>query len=152
MYQELIRLVYISHYLPEKVSLGECLKIQDTAIQNNERLGITGMFYVNVTGFLQVLEGPSSKVNNLFLKVSNDPRHCNVEILEVSPAIRRYFADWKMKLVNRKTIPEGVLEFFRSKYGKAEDGEIPILLTPYLRLTFSKVWQFLSECMKKELE
>lgn len=135
MDQELIRLVYISHHLPEKISLGECLKIQDTAIQNNERLGITGMLYVNGTGFLQVLEGPSSKVNNLFLKVSNDPRHCNVEILEVSPVTKRYFADWKMKLVNRQTIPDGVLEFFKTKYGSLQDGEVPIPLDPILALS-----------------
>lgn len=138
MDQELVRLVYISHHLPEKISLGECLSIQDISVKNNERLGITGMLYVNGTGFSQVLEGPSSKVNNLFLKVSNEPRHCNVEILEVSPTTRRYFADWKMKLVNRKTIPEGVLEFFRAKYGKAEDGEIPIPLDPIPALSLLK--------------
>ena len=46
--------------------------------------------------FMQVLEGDSSVVDELYLKISRDPRHTGLITLVRRHILKRSFSDWKM--------------------------------------------------------
>jgi hypothetical protein len=73
--------------------LPELLKKAQSA---NEGLGITGMLvYIN-GNFLQVIEGAEASVDELFAKISKDPRHKRIFVIVREPVTSRSFGDWSM--------------------------------------------------------
>lgn len=72
----------------------------DAAARNLGR-GITGMLMFSGGIFYQVLEGPELAVNELFHKISLDPRHKDVLVLTVQEDVEsRQFPSWAMKKVS----------------------------------------------------
>ncbi|MCB1748270.1 MAG: BLUF domain-containing protein [Gammaproteobacteria bacterium] len=90
-----VRLIYCSRALRE-MSLQDIQNILRTARANNERLGICGMLSYQSSWFLQVLEGPRSEVNELFLDIADDPRHDAVTIIAYEYVDEALFSDWRM--------------------------------------------------------
>ena len=62
--------------------------------------------------FGQVLEGERSAVSALFCKISKDPRHCSIVIVEASIAEKRMFQLWSMGLAEKTE----TAEMLNSKY------------------------------------
>ncbi|MFM9992110.1 MAG: BLUF domain-containing protein [Burkholderiaceae bacterium] len=91
----LIRLLYISRSVGPQTSTvtGSILK---TALTNNRINQITGVLCQGVGFFIQVLEGERNNVNELFLKIANDRRHKNVELISFEEVIHRKYAKWLM--------------------------------------------------------
>jgi hypothetical protein len=67
--------------------------------QNNERNGITGALLFNNGCFAQLMEGPTTAVNQLFEKIRMDPRHHDVVLLSRGVLTTRTFPDWAMSFV-----------------------------------------------------
>jgi len=67
--------------------------------ENNRKQEIGGVLYFSNNFFFQCLEGESAAVNELYNKISQDPRHTDVRFLSVKPIPTRQFADWSMKYV-----------------------------------------------------
>jgi hypothetical protein len=92
---ELITLVYVS-------SAAGTLKdsyIQDIlrySRESNGRKGITGLLLFKGGNFMQILEGDSQVVDDLYLKIIDDPRHTGLITLLRQPIESRNFSDWKM--------------------------------------------------------
>lgn len=62
----------------------------------NAAIGVTGMLaYIN-GNFLQVIEGEECIIDELFGKISKDPRHRRILMLVREPITARTFADWSM--------------------------------------------------------
>ncbi len=74
----------------------EIRKVLTTARTNNAARGITGALLFNAGYFAQVLEGPMSRVEEIFEKIQRDPRHTDVTILEAQHVTGRDFPDWSM--------------------------------------------------------
>lgn len=75
--------------------------LADDAAARNRGLGITGMLMSSGGIFYQVLEGPVGAVNELFHKISLDPRHKDVLVLTVQEEVEsRQFPSWAMKKVS----------------------------------------------------
>lgn len=66
------------------------------ARENNGRLEVTGVLLYVDGSFLQVLEGETEVVDELFLQIAGDPRHHNVTEIIREPIARRAFPDWSM--------------------------------------------------------
>lgn len=64
--------------------------------QNNSDLEVTGMLMHKGGVFLQILEGPLPAVKALFAKISIDPRHKLVKVIQEGPIAERSFGDWSM--------------------------------------------------------
>jgi hypothetical protein len=90
----LIRYIYKSASTQASAAMWKSILAQSR--KNNPRLGITGALFFDGQQYLQVLEGNSEHVDQLFLKISNDPRHEDVELLAREKISARLFTDWSM--------------------------------------------------------
>ena len=95
MSEELHRAVYLSsatqHFPPE--ALEELLV---GAREANARDGVSGVLIYHEGSFLQVLEGPKSKVMATLDKIRTDARHAGIIMLENRACLRTTFPDWSM--------------------------------------------------------
>jgi|GEM_PF-543835 len=100
----LIRLIYASkstnpaneNYGGIQVDVGRILM---QARKNNPLHQIGGVLYFSNNYFFQCLEGGQDVVNQLYNKITEDPRHEDVQSLSVKRVNERYFSNWSMKYV-----------------------------------------------------
>jgi hypothetical protein len=91
----LIRLIYASE--PDAaLSLDSVESILKHARAANMRNNLTGMLIFDAAAFLQVLEGRREDVSRVYGRISQDPRHRRLELLEVASIDERHFGRWTM--------------------------------------------------------
>jgi hypothetical protein len=91
----MIRLIYAST-ATDGVDLNEFKRILSTAQNNNGQRDLTGMLVFNSKVFLQGLEGSRESVNDLYAKLTKDPRHYNLVMLKMEYIQERKWAEWSM--------------------------------------------------------
>lgn len=91
----LVRLMYFSA-ATEEVALTDIKQILLSARNNNAGLGICGMLCYDNHYFLQALEGEREQVSELFLTISEDPRHDDVVLVSFEYIKAPLFPDWRM--------------------------------------------------------
>lgn len=91
----MIRLLYISHAAP-MISDEQVQDILLSSRRNNSASNITGILIHGGGLFMQVLEGPEQDVLRKYVKILDDPRHSDAQILYISPANDRIFEKWSM--------------------------------------------------------
>lgn len=92
---DLIQLVYVSFAsksLTEKELEGLLTEIREKNAQQN----VTGLLLYNDLNFIQVIEGATGTIHNLFNAIERDSRHNNVVKLLEEPIKKRAFPDWSM--------------------------------------------------------
>lgn len=94
----LFRLIYAST-ASEGLDKDQILSIIEKARINNTNLSLTGCLAFNHKFFLQVLEGSSENLNRVFHKISQDPRHTDIRLIEYSSCSYRNFYQWSMGLL-----------------------------------------------------
>lgn len=103
--QVLMRLDQRVHHLVYRSRAVSAFSTKDlTAMQQqsqarNEAHDITGLLCYSKGHFVQVLEGSEAEVHALFAKVQQDKRHDQVQVLSERASSHRWFADWRMALV-----------------------------------------------------
>jgi hypothetical protein len=98
---DLIRLIYVSeHDLPtDAEGFNPAFSdIERVAVTANAEAGITGFLVCARSWFAQVLEGPSAAVDTLYARLSADPRHHALRLVERTDIARRRFPDWHLAL------------------------------------------------------
>lgn len=90
-----IRLIYYSRATRD-MSLADLKDILETARDNNGGLNICGMLCYDQRYFLQALEGEREAVNELYLDISDDPRHDEVVIISYDEISDPVFPEWQM--------------------------------------------------------
>lgn len=108
----LFRLIYFSK--AESVSRDDIESILASARTKNESARITGMLVYSDGKFTQLLEGPRSAVTETFLRIMNDPRHCEIELLLAGRINARIFQDWSMRYVTTTGNGARLLERFQA--------------------------------------
>ncbi|MEO0908759.1 MAG: BLUF domain-containing protein [Pseudomonadota bacterium] len=102
----------------------EMANIATTAQDHNAKQDITGVLFFENGHFLQALEGEEAKLRELYNRITNDPRHKNLNTLVDTPISKRSFSDWSMdtffvdtpELINPETI-----KTIRSLYSRTFD-------------------------------
>ena len=90
------QLTYCSEATPE-FHLGSLKEIFDSSIKNNAALSVTGFLIFSGKGFIQILEGPTEGIHEIYLKkICADKRNTNLNILHDCFVNRRNFTDWSM--------------------------------------------------------
>lgn len=97
-------LIYLSK-ATKQFDFAQLRNISQSAQSNNSHLDISGMLLFSGDHFLQVLEGPSERLELLFHKIKQDDRHTDIEVILRSPIEKRLFGSWAM----------GVLDISQSK-------------------------------------
>lgn len=115
------RLIYRSIATNSEMRNEEIAVLTDKAAKNNREAGITGLLILTGDQFLQVLEGESGKVNALFQKICQDPRHREIELIEYEEPADSYFDDWNMRLVDLFDLPLEKRRLFMAKYETTDD-------------------------------
>lgn len=95
MQEDFIQLLYLSNAKPE-LKQAELDKILEVSRKNNPSRDITGLLVFANGVFIQVLEGPSSEVTNLFETICDDTRHQEVAMLGEYVGQERIFSKWSM--------------------------------------------------------
>jgi hypothetical protein len=126
------QLIYVSTVRAD-LSDDDLKDILCDAREANRALGISGML-VYVDGyFLQVLEGRTESVRELYAKIEADPRHCNATVLIESDVAKRAFPDWNMGFRKASRNDLYMAGFFalirRALEGRASQTDAKILRT-----------------------
>lgn len=91
----MVRLVYCSKSYDE-LPLLEIQRILGVARPANEQAEITGMLAYEAPWFLQVLEGDREVINDLYLRIAEDPRHDQITLISYAVTEERLFGAWRM--------------------------------------------------------
>ncbi len=73
---------------------------------NNADDGITGLLIYRFNpdfergNFVQVLEGPEDRIDDVWRRISNDTRHHTIVVVSEGPIDKRMFSDWTMGFKN----------------------------------------------------
>ncbi len=81
------------------LSRDEVEAILSSSARNNPARGITGLLLYNGRNFLQLLEGEEAELVDLMVRISHDPRHAGVSILDRKRIERRSCPEWAMKRI-----------------------------------------------------
>jgi len=119
------RLIYSSISSEEIVSNDAVNALVKRSAEKNLRDKITGLLLLSGDRFLQVLEGDSKAVNQLYAKIHKDSRHREVELISFEPIDVPYFEAWGMRLVDLYDLPTHPRQFLMDKYEHL-DGDIQI--------------------------
>jgi hypothetical protein len=92
---ELWHLVYVSAAAPD-FEMSDLEQILRVARARNADDGISGILLFEGASFLQVLEGPLERTDELLEDVRKDRRHSRTALLVREPITQRSFADWTM--------------------------------------------------------
>ncbi len=111
----MIRLLYFSQAVPTLTS-GDHKEILVSARRNNGENEVTGVLVTGGKVFLQILEGPTQPVLNTYLKISQDKRHSEVEILRVTRIGERLFEAWSMAFVEATPLEFQQILLFKAQY------------------------------------
>jgi hypothetical protein len=90
----------------------EVAKILETSQQLNAASNITGILYYSNRYFLQYLEGNLSDVKATYLRITRDPRHSGLSLVDESLIDDRKFAGWAMAYIpTSDSITPAISEF-----------------------------------------
>lgn len=94
----MIRLLYFSQ-ATNVISDEEVQTILQVSRRNNSATGITGVLVYGGGLFMQILEGPEQSVLKKYVKITDDKRHTNCQIIHITPTNERIFEGWSMGFV-----------------------------------------------------
>ncbi len=112
------QLVYASRQAVEFDGL-RLVSLLYTARDRNTKNGITGVLLYSDGLFMQCLEGPAENVDALFAKISRDPRHSDIVLLQSTEIYERHFENWLMGCV--KVADYQALEVMRAEWQSTAD-------------------------------
>lgn len=96
----MIRILYFSQST-DAISDEQVQNIMESSRRNNPATGITGVLVHGGGLFMQVLEGPEQAVLRTYVKILDDQRHKNCQIIYVTPIEKRIFEGWSMGVIDR---------------------------------------------------
>lgn len=107
---DLVELKYLSVAASE-TNVWSLTEIVKTAVILNEQHGISGILFFDHGYFGQVLEGQRVDVEETWTRIKNDPRHHQIELLEMTEIEERRFPSWSMKLFDAQEFAAAFPQF-----------------------------------------
>ncbi len=91
----LLRLLYASE-AKQGLTDDDVAAILESARRHNEPLGITGALSARGGHFAQVLEGPELAVLRTYVRIADDTRHHDPQLITIGTVNDRIYGDWFM--------------------------------------------------------
>jgi hypothetical protein len=136
MANHLLRLCYFSASRLTKAWDITCLVEQCRL--HNMLSGLTGILLYEDKTFMQILEGETEVVEEVFRKIQRDPRHCYVTELHAVEADSRLFGEWPMAFMSRKEFSNArsspnkeMLAALQQSYREAGNQELQKVLSSF---------------------
>lgn len=109
------QIVYTSH-ATDQVTAAELFNIIEISARNNPGREVTGFLVAAPSEFLQLVEGPAERLDELIAILQRDPRHRDIRVVLREQIHQRSFPSWKMQRFNTTTgDPAQVLAMIREK-------------------------------------
>jgi Sensors of blue-light using FAD len=111
----LISLYYVSksHLSQDEALLKKEIEtIIEASIRRNAPEYITGVLLFDGRDFMQILEGEEAAVMTTFERISRDPRHSDVTVIETAVIAERECGSWWMRYVHCDDLMAPVLAPF----------------------------------------
>lgn len=90
------QIVYTSR-ASENVTSADLFNIIEISARNNPDREVTGFLVAKGNDFLQLVEGPTDRLEELLTVLKRDRRHRDIHILLRDPIHTRNFPSWKMQ-------------------------------------------------------
>ena len=103
----LTRLIYASKH--DDTDAETLDRILQSSRANNVRDGITGALVINRQNFLQVLEGDRSAIGQCFMRIMQDTRHHDIQVIGTADVEHRLFLEWSMHRIETSRIKAEIL-------------------------------------------
>ena len=94
----MIRILYFSQSTRD-ITEPQVRDILESSRRNNPSLGITGVLIHGGGMFMQVLEGPERNTLRQYVKILDDKRHGDCQIIHISPTRERIFQTFSMGVI-----------------------------------------------------
>lgn len=124
---DLYRLVYTS-FRKSNCTDEEIENILASCKKNNPGRDVTGVLIHSENRFIQYMEGPKERVEELYTLKQTDPRHTSVNKRNFEPIKERVFPSWEMGYKNVSgngvTLQSDVSESDKKSFDKTLNGEI----------------------------
>ena len=85
-------------------------EIMEQSSRNNAEHGIFGMLCFYQQYFLQTIEGPRDRINQLLKRLLDDHRHQDVEVIEFSEIEQLSWNRWSMDIASSSEQSEQILK------------------------------------------
>ena len=112
-------LIYVSH-ATEGLKSSDLQDILDKSRQANSYIGITGLLLYKNNRFMQLIEGQEDVVRALYQKISQDPRHRDLIVLQEDTEPERQFLGWSMAFRHLNESREALPSAFKGESGEIE--------------------------------
>ncbi len=109
---QLTRLIYTSRHKPLKPEVVE--RILQKSRANNVRSQLTGALIVAESHFMQLLEGGRTEISQCFMRIMQDRRHHDIQVISCGDVSKRLFQEWNMHLIEAPRIKEEIMSGFRT--------------------------------------
>ena len=106
---QLIELSYVSQSANDMGILG-LMNLLEDVVHKNKRNGITGVLFYDNCIFGQIMEGYPQHVELIWKSIAADPRHKEIQVLDINPLQKRRFSSWSMKFYGSDEISQYVPE------------------------------------------
>lgn len=129
------RLTYASTAVASAAHIRDDLNnILKKAHANNAQNQIFGVLFYGNNLFFQCIEGQKKDIDDLFEKISQDPRHTDIKILSYERIAKPMFYSWEMKFVRNE---DNVREFCSQNHWEifnpyALEGQLSIQFLEFL--------------------
>lgn len=99
--------------------------------RNNAARGVTGLLIYNGRNFLQLLEGEEAELVSLMVRISHDPRHTGISMIERKLMETRACPDWAMRRVPLSQGVEQRREMLEAEMPRTLDPQIRKIITNF---------------------
>lgn len=104
---KLTQLIYVSKH--DGTSVETLDRILQISRANNARDNITGALVIGERHFLQLLEGNRSAVGQCFMRIAQDDRHRDIQVICSGDKEHRLFLEWSMHRIETSRIKQEIL-------------------------------------------
>ena len=108
--------------------------ILETSARNNPAKEVTGLLLYNGRNFLQLLEGEESELVTLMVKISHDPRHTGISMIDRKIVGERVCPNWAMKRITIADSVEKRREALEAELPEALDAQTRKIITNFVVL------------------
>jgi len=88
--------------------------------KGNDQHEITGLLLSTSTHFLQIIEGKYEDVNDIFMRIAKDDRHCEIKLIGFEVIDARLFSGWGMRGIGIFDFNVDIEKMLMKKYGEEE--------------------------------
>jgi len=107
--EHLIELSYVSKASQDVGILG-LMNLLEGAVHRNRSSAVTGVLFYDNGIYGQILEGYPAAIAPIWASICDDPRHKDIEILDIDKLAKRRFTNWSMKFYGSEEISKYVPE------------------------------------------